>query len=78
MTDDLYREYEAAIGSVMNARLQYDDACSAHGAESWAAEQARDYLDREIGHRDHVRERYDTDARGHVERTHSALKTWKR
>src|SRR5579875_543758 len=55
----LYQEYNAAIGSVNNARQQYERACANHGADSWAAEQAQSYLDREIAHRDEVRARYD-------------------
>ena len=64
MTEELYAEYNAAIGSLMVARKQYADACESQGAESWAAEQAQEYLSREIEHRDRVRERYDAAARG--------------
>jgi hypothetical protein len=53
---DAYRE---AVGSVMAARTLYDQACAAHGADSWPAGQARDYLDREISHRNRLREQYD-------------------
>jgi hypothetical protein len=63
MSEELYSEYSAAIGSLMVARKQYADACDDQGAESWAAEQAQDYLTREIEHRDQVRERYDAAAR---------------
>ena len=59
MNEDLYREYGAAIGAVMDARKQYEVTCAAQGSQSWAAEQAHDYLEREIGHRDQMRERYD-------------------
>jgi hypothetical protein len=62
MSDELYTEYSAAIGSLMVARKQYADACEDQGVESWAAEQAHDYLTREIEHRDQVRERYDAAA----------------
>ena len=64
MSDELYREYNAAIGALMVARQQYADACESQGAESWAAEQAQEYLTREVEHRDQVRERYDAAARG--------------
>ena len=64
MSNALYAEYNAAIGSLMAARKQYADACENQGAESWAAEQAQEYLSREIQHRDRVRERYDATARG--------------
>jgi hypothetical protein len=65
MSEELYTEYSAAIGALMVARKQYADACDDQGAESWAAEQAQDYLTREIEHRDQVRERYDAAAREH-------------
>ena len=64
MSDELYREYNAAIGALMVARQQYADACETQGAESWAAQQAQEYLTREVEHRDQVRERYDAAARG--------------
>jgi len=63
MSDALYAEYSAAIGSLMMARKQYADACENQGEESWAAEQAREYLTREVEHRDRVRERYDAAGR---------------
>ena len=63
MSDELYLEYNAAIGALMMARKQYADACETQGAGSWAAEQAQEYLTREVEHRDHVRERYDAAAR---------------
>lgn len=53
---DAYRE---AVGSVMAARRLYDQACAAHGADSWPASQAQDYLHREITHRNHLRAQYD-------------------
>lgn len=59
MNNPMGDEYVAATGSVMAARKQYDDACTAQGAESWAAQQAHDYLQREIDHRNVMRERYD-------------------
>lgn len=52
-------EYGAAIGSVMEARRQYEAACTAQGADSWAARQASEYLAREIEHRDEMRVRHD-------------------
>jgi hypothetical protein len=64
MTDELYAHYNAAIGSLMLARKHYADACEEQGPDSWAAEQAKDYLDREIAHRDQLREQYDAVARG--------------
>jgi hypothetical protein len=66
MTNDLYADYNAAIGSLMLARKQYADACEAHGTNSWAAEQAREYLAREIAHRDQVRVQYDAASRAHA------------
>ena len=63
MSNELYAEYNAAIGSLMRARKQYADACENQGAESWAAEQAEEYLTREVEHRDRLRERYDAAAR---------------
>lgn len=62
MSDELYLEYSSAIGSLRAARKRYSDACVAQGAESWAAEQAHEYLTREIEHRDEVQGRYDAAA----------------
>lgn len=59
MSDELYLEYNAAIAALMVARKQYADACKDQGPESWAAEQAQEYMTREVAHRDQVRERYD-------------------
>lgn len=53
---DAYRE---AVGSVMAARRLYDQARADHGADSWPAKQAQDYLTREIDHRNQLREEYD-------------------
>lgn len=53
---DAYRE---SVGSVMAARKLYDEACAAHGTDSWPAGQAREYLTREIDHRNQLREQYD-------------------
>lgn len=53
---DAYRE---AVGSVMAARTLFDQACAAHGADSWPARQAQDYLTREIAHRNELRAQYD-------------------
>lgn len=64
MSDQLYEEYNAVIGSVMAARKLYADACESQGAESRAAERAHEYLTREVERRDRVRERYDSAARG--------------
>lgn len=63
MSEDLYAEYNAAIGGLMVARKRYTDACETHGAESWAAQQAQEDLNREVEHRDQVRKRYDATAR---------------
>ena len=52
-------EYNEAVGAVMAARRQYEAMCDGQGAESWAAEQARDYLQRQIEHRDEMRKRHD-------------------
>jgi len=65
MTDEMYDRYNAAIGSLMLARKQYADACEEHGPDSWAAEQAKEYLAREIAHRDDVRTQYDASSRAH-------------
>lgn len=59
MDQQVSTEYNAAVGSVMDARKRYETACTAQGAESWAAQQAREYLDREIEHRNEMRRRYD-------------------
>ena len=64
MSEALYAEYNAAIGALIAARQQYAEACATQGVESWAAEQAQEYLTREIEHRDRVRLRYDAAARG--------------
>lgn len=64
MSDDAYTAYNAAIGSLMLARKKYADACEEHGADSRAAEQAKNYLALEIAHRDQVREQYDAASRG--------------
>lgn len=70
MSDALYEKYNAAIGSVMAARKRYVDACEGQGAESWAAQQAQEYLTREVAHRDEVREQYDAAARTRPAREH--------
>lgn len=59
MSDELFNEYGASIGCVMDARKRYADACEAQGADSWAAQQAQEYLSRQITHRDDLRVRYD-------------------
>jgi hypothetical protein len=59
MADSVDDEYGASIGSVMQARRQYEDACAAQGEDSWAARQAHEYLSREIEHRDAMRARHD-------------------
>ncbi|MGI8826463.1 MAG: hypothetical protein ACR2JC_12605 [Chloroflexota bacterium] len=59
MNKEMSDEYGESIGAVMDARKQYDDVCAVHGTESWAAEQAHDYLQRATVHRDDMRERYD-------------------
>ena len=58
--DQLSDEYREAVGAVMAARRLYDQACTDHGEESWAATQAGEYLAREVTHRDQLRERYDS------------------
>src|SRR5437868_661960 len=52
MSNELYAEYNGAIEALMAARKLYADACQNQGAESWAAEQAQEYLTREVAHRD--------------------------
>jgi len=59
MSDQLYAQYSSATGALMMARKRYGDICANQGAESWAAEQAQEYLIREIEHRDLVRELHD-------------------
>lgn len=62
-TDDaLSDEYRASVGSVMQARKRYEEVCEAQGPDSWSAQQAQEYLGREIEHRNQMREQYD--ARG--------------
>lgn len=62
MSTDLYTEYNAAIGELISARKQYTDACESQGTDSWAAEQAQEYVSREVAHLNEVRERYDSAA----------------
>lgn len=57
--DRLSDAYREAVGSVMAARALYDQARAAHGDDSWPARQAQDYLNREIRHRNELREQYD-------------------
>jgi hypothetical protein len=52
-------EYGAAIGSVMEARRQYEAACRSEGEDSVAAREAGANLAREIEHRDQMRVRHD-------------------
>lgn len=59
MSSELYLEYGSAIRSLSDARLRYAEVCKDQGSESWAAEQAKGYLDREMQHRDKIRDRYD-------------------
>ncbi len=68
LNDEVSEEYSAAIGSVMDARKRYEEACSTQGADSWAAQQAHDYLTREIDHRNEMRARYDATADERTER----------
>ena len=64
MTHEPSDEYGAAIGSVFAARSRYEALCAAQGAESWAAKQAHDYLEREIAHRNKLRRQHDEAAYG--------------
>lgn len=59
MSDRHGDEYNDSVGSVMQARKQYEAACANQGTDSWAAEQAKEYLDRQIVHRDEMRIRHD-------------------
>ena len=59
MTDTVDDEYGASIGSVMQARRQYEAARTSHGDDSSAARQAHEILSREIEHRDAMRARHD-------------------
>jgi len=52
-------EYNASVGAVVHARKEYETACTAMGADSWGAEQAKTYLDRQIQHRDEMRVLHD-------------------
>lgn len=62
MSEPMNDEYGAAIGSVMAARKQYETTCAAQGSDSWAAQQAHDYLLRETEHRNEMRVRHDAAA----------------
>jgi len=66
MSDQLSDEYGAAIGSVMDARKRYEAACAAQGSDSWAAQQAHEYLVREVDHRNDMRQRHDAAVRERV------------
>lgn len=66
MNDQLSDEYGAAIGSVMAARKRYEAACAAHGPASWAAQQAHEYLVREVDHRNKMRQQHDAAVREKV------------
>lgn len=55
----LFDEYNAAIGSLVAARHEYEAACTEQGAASSAAERAQEQVSRAVEHRDEVRERYD-------------------
>ena len=66
--DQLGDEYGAAIGSVMDARKRYEAVCAAQGSDSWAAQQAHDYLLREMEHRNRMREKHDAAAGEGAER----------
>ncbi len=59
MTSQSSDEYGAAIGSVMEARKQYDAACAEQGPDSWAAQQAQESLTHKIAHRTEMRELHD-------------------
>lgn len=59
MSDRTGDEYNDSVGSVMRARKSYEAACAVQGADSWAAEQAKEYLDRQVAHRDEMRLRHD-------------------
>lgn len=59
VTDTAIDEYGAAIGSVMEARRRYEVACRTYGEGSLAAQQAAEFLAREIKHRDEMRVRHD-------------------
>jgi hypothetical protein len=62
MNNELSDAYGAAIGSVFEARKQYETACADQGSDSWAAQQAHEYLAREIEHRNQMRVRHDAAA----------------
>ncbi len=62
MNNQASDEYGAAIGTVMAARKQYESACAVQGSDSWAAQQAHDYLLREVEHRNEMRKCYDAAA----------------
>lgn len=57
-------EYNASVGAVMQARKEYDAACADFGADSWRAEQAKEYLDRQVEHRNEMRVIHDQSERG--------------
>ncbi|GAC1511052.1 MAG: hypothetical protein NVS2B16_11940 [Chloroflexota bacterium] len=60
-------ECGAATRSVVEARSRYEVVCATQGEESWAAQQAHDYLEREIVHRNEVRRCQDAGAYGRRE-----------
>jgi len=66
MSEELFGEYNAAIGSLVAARGLYETACSAHGPGSEPALQAHDHLEREVERRDKMRVRYDAASRAHL------------
>lgn len=59
MTSPSSDDYGAAIGSVMEARRQYEAACRSQGEDSIAAREAEANLAREIEHRDQMRVQHD-------------------
>lgn len=66
MSDQNGDEYNDSVGAVFQARKEYDAACAAFGADSWRAEQAKEYLDRQVAHRNVMRTRHDEAEKGQV------------
>lgn len=59
MRDSYGDEYTMAVGAVVQARKAYESACIAFGVDSWGAEQAKEYLDRQITYRNEMRALHD-------------------
>lgn len=61
MKEHVSHEYDRAIGSVVDARKQYDVACATHGQESPVTLRAREHLKRQVNTRNQMRKRFDSE-----------------